>query len=195
MAAGAVALASLSDKKVDTYVNNHPSSAMRAAANFGKLAPFLAVGGAVAAFGLGDDRLKNTALVSMQAAVLSAGAGEALKVVINRARPSEDRGAWAQSANRLDSSFPSIHSVVNFATVTPFAKEYDMPWLYTAAAVGSLGRVAGREHWFSDVVASGFLGYATASWLWSAQRDSRPTSRLAVVPGVRELNVAYQATF
>ena len=80
------------------------------------------------------------------------------------------------------------------AAVTPFAKEYDAPWLYSVAALGSAGRVAGRKHWVSDTVAGGILGYAVGSWLWSAQRDQNK-SGLSINPGPKEVSVTWQTKY
>jgi membrane-associated phospholipid phosphatase len=79
---------------------------------------------------------------------------------------------------------------VAFAAVTPFAQEYDAPWLYGLAAVSSLGRTAGRQHWVSDVVAGGVVGMAVGGWLWQAQRDNT-RSHVAVTPGAKSLGVAW----
>ena len=49
---------------------------------------------------------------------------------------------------------------------TPFAKEYDAPWLYGVAAVTNLARVGSRQHWVSDTV----LGYAIGKVFWEASR-------------------------
>lgn len=106
----------------------------------------------------------------------------------------EGRGHWAQADRRSDSSFPSNHASVAFAAVTPLAKEYDAPWLYGLAAVGSMGRVAARQHWFSDVVAGGLIGYATGSLLWDAQRKTEK-SFFAVTTGHGEVGVTWQTTY
>jgi membrane-associated phospholipid phosphatase len=51
------------------------------------------------------------------------------------------------------------------------------------AAIGALGRVAGKDHWLSDVAAGSLLGYASGSWLWHAQRDeSRYRTSLMLGP-------------
>jgi membrane-associated phospholipid phosphatase len=83
---------------------------------------------------------------------------------------------------------------VAFAAVTPFAQEYDAPWLYGVAALGSLGRTASRQHWVSDVAAGGVLGFAMGSWLWHAQRDDT-RSQLAVSPGRKEFGVLWTGTY
>ena len=73
-----------------------------------------------------------------------------------------------------------------WAAVTPYAKEYDMPWLYGVAALTNLARTGSREHWFSDTVAGSVLGYALGHLAWEARRGGKKdkgTPSLAVGPG------------
>jgi membrane-associated phospholipid phosphatase len=118
----------------------------------------------------------------------------ATKRIVGRARPGEGQGQWSKTQDRSDASFPSDHSTIAFAAVTPFAQEYDAPWLYGLAAAGSLGRTAGRQHWVSDVVAGGVLGYAMGSWLWQSQRDNTRSS-FAVAPGPKTISVAWSGSY
>ena len=196
---GGVVLASaLSDKPVDRFVKKHQNStSFRNWDKLGKAMPFALVGAAGAAFALGDDRMQNTGLISMQSVAAATGLALVGKYAIGRARPDEDRGPWTsvgEGKKRSDASFPSGHSAIAFAAVTPFAKEYDAPWLYSVAALGAAGRVAGRKHWVSDTVAGGILGYAMGTWLWNAQRD-QSKSGLSINPGPKEVSVTWQTKY
>jgi hypothetical protein len=67
--------------------------------------------------------------------------------------------------------------------VTPYAKEFDMPWLYGVAALTNAAAVGSREHWVSDTVAGSVLGYALGHLAWEARRASRlGAPRLALTP-------------
>ena len=198
LGAGAVLVASLSDKKIDQFMKNHAgSSLLRTWGNVGNVLPYALVGAAGATVAFGDDRLRNTGLIALQSVALAAGVGEGAKYLVDRARPDEEQGPWSQQASgqpRSNASFPSTHAAVTFAAVTPFAKEYDAPWLYGLAAVGAMGRVANRQHWFSDVVAGGLLGYASGTWFWHAQRyDGKPS--VSITPGPKALNVSWQKSY
>lgn len=60
-------------------------------------------------------------------------------------------------------SFPSGHTAVAFAIITPYAQIYHQPWLYAIPITVGLARIAAVDgHWASDVVAGGFLGWLTA---------------------------------
>lgn len=185
----------LLDKPVDRFMKKHQASrALRAWGDFGKDLPFVLAGGAGAAFLLGDARMQNMGLISLEsiagAGALSVGA----KNVARRARPYEDVGTWGKATSRSDASFPSNHASIAFAAVTPFALEYDAPWLYGLAAIGSLGRTANRQHWVSDVVAGGVIGTAVGGWLWQAQRGNTG-STFGVTPGQRQIGVSWSGTY
>ena len=198
VAAGAVLASALLDKPTDRFVKKYDDSRLaRHWGTFGKNMPVALVGAAGAAMAFGDSRMTNIGLISMQSVAGAVGVSVVGKQIIARARPIEERGAFARVGSgysRSDSSFPSGHSAVAFAAVTPFAQEYDAPWLYGVAALSSLGRVASRDHFVSDTVAGGILGYAMGSWLWHAQRDNS-RSRLSITPGPKEISVAWQTTY
>lgn len=195
VAAGAVAVASLSDKTVDRIAKKASDSAVsKGLDTMGKAFPFAVVGAAGAAVALGDDRMQNAGLISLQSVLAAAGTSMGTKYVVGRARPDEERGRWARAEKRSDSSFPSNHASVAFAAVTPFAKEYDAPWLYGLAALGSSGRVAARKHWLSDTVAGGLIGYATGSWLWHAQRKKSDSS-ISFNTGPDEIGITWQKQY
>jgi membrane-associated phospholipid phosphatase len=80
------------------------------------------------------------------------------------------------------SGFASNHVAVAFALATPFAQQYNMPWLYAAAASTGLGRLNDREHWLSDTVAGGLMGYAIGSLLSDQQLGQRRAMRLSATP-------------
>ena len=118
-----------------------------------------------------DPRLSQTAVSSLQASAIGLGVSLGGKYAIGRARPDLDLGKKNFSANRSDASFPSDLTTVAWAAVTPYAKEYDVPWLYGVAALANIGRVAEREHWLSDTVAGSFIGYGIGSLMWTLNKD------------------------
>ncbi|GGX84147.1 hypothetical protein GCM10011290_09770 [Vogesella alkaliphila] len=176
LAGGAIALASLSDKRWDSLISQRQDNrGFKAWNSFGNAAPWLAVGGVGMALALGDERLQNTSFISLQSALAAGASSMLLKQAVGRSRPEGDNGYWGRisgSKSRQDSSFPSNHAAITFATLTPFASEYDAPWLYGVATAAALGRTAGRKHWLSDTVAGGLLGHVVGQWLWTAQHQN-----------------------
>ncbi|MGJ7914629.1 YjbH domain-containing protein [Massilia sp. LXY-6] len=192
---GAILGGALLDKPVDRFMEKHAGSRVaRAWDNMGKGIPVLLAGGAAGAVAFGDARAQNMGIISLESIAGAAAVSIATKRIVGRARPSEGQGQWSKTSDRSNASFPSNHSTVAFAAVTPFAQEYDAPWLYGLAAASSMGRAAGRQHWVSDVVAGGVLGYAMGSWLWQTQR-SNTGSNFAVAPGPKSVNVAWRGSY
>ncbi|MGB9108816.1 MAG: YjbH domain-containing protein [Telluria sp.] len=195
LAGGAILAGAVLDKPVDRFMAKHAgSSAARAWDNVGKAMPVVLAGAAAGAVAFGDARVQNIGIISLESIAGAAAVSMATKRIVGRARPSEGLGPWSKATDRSDASFPSNHSTVAFAAVTPFAQEYDAPWLYGLAAAGSLGRTAGRQHWVSDVVAGGVLGYAMGSWLWQAQRTNAG-STFAMAPGPKSVSVAWSGSY
>jgi membrane-associated phospholipid phosphatase len=192
---GAILASALLDKPVDRFMKKHQgSSAARAWDNVGKATPVVLAGAAASAVAFGDARMQNIGIISLESVAGAAALSIGAKHIAGRARPNEEQGQWSRARDRSNASLPSNHATVAFAAVTPFAQEYDAPWLYGLAAAGSLGRTAGRQHWVSDVVAGGVLGMAVGGWLWQAQRtDTR--SNFAVTPGEKSVGVAWFGTY
>jgi membrane-associated phospholipid phosphatase len=192
---GALLGGALLDKPVDRFMRKHEGSrVLRAWGNVARDLPLVLTGGAGAALLLGDARMQNIGLISLQSIIGATALSVGTKNLIGRARPYENAGTWGKAASRSDASFPSNHASIAFAAVTPFAQEYDAPWLYGLAAIGSLGRTANRQHWVSDVVAGGVIGTAVGGWLWQAQRNNT-RSGFGITPGSRQIGVTWSGSY
>jgi hypothetical protein len=174
---GVTLLSSAFDLRLDRLARNHQQNSLNKAGDkYAKLAPVVAMGvSGLLALDQTDERLNTTAFTSAKAGVVLALAVEGSKFLIGRSRP--EAGNGSSDFHPLDSgngntAFPSGHTAVMWAALTPYAKEYEMPWLYGVAALTNIGRVAGREHWFSDTVGGAFLGYAVGSLMWESQRKT-----------------------
>jgi membrane-associated phospholipid phosphatase len=192
---GAILASALLDKPVDKFMKRHADAALvRDWGKAGKATPVLFAGAAGAALLFGDARAENAGFIALESMAAAGAISIATKRVVGRARPDEELGQFSATRNRSNASFPSNHSTVAFAAITPFAQEYDAPWLYGVAAAGTLGRTAGREHWVSDVVAGGVLGYAVGGWLWRAQSQDRRSS-FTVNPGPKSIEMAWRGNY
>src|SRR6266581_3136044 len=173
LGAGAVLGSAVFDRSVSRSVDRHfGSRALDTLDGIGKGLPVAAVGGAgLAALSERDKRLGNTGIAAIEAGVTGLAANLGIKYAVGRARPVDEKGsADFEPFKRPDASFPSNHVTVTWAAVTPFAKEYDAPWLYGVAALANAGRIASREHWLSDTVASSLLGFAIGDFFWQERR-------------------------
>ncbi|TMH87072.1 MAG: phosphatase PAP2 family protein, partial [Betaproteobacteria bacterium] len=187
LGAGAVLGSAVFDRRISRSVDRHAGSrALDTLDGFGKWLPVAAMGGAgLAALSEQDKRLGNTGIAAIEAGATGLLANLGIKYAVGRARPEDGKGpADFEPFKRPASSFPSNHTTVTWAAVTPFAKEYDAPWLYGVAALANAGRIASREHWLSDTVASSLLGFAIGDFFWQERRkpgDGAP--KVAVGPG------------
>ena len=161
---------------------------MKNLVKYGDALPIAAIGlSGVFAFDESRPQLSDTGVAAVEAGALAFVAATALKYGAGRARP--DSGEAKDQFNPFESeerwhSFPSRHTAVMWAAVTPYAKEFDMPWLYGLAAVTNAARTGSREHWFSDTVAGSVLGYALGHLAWEARRGKKKgTPSVAIGPG------------
>jgi membrane-associated phospholipid phosphatase len=185
LGAGAIAVSGLLDARVAREVDRHlDSQAIHGLNTTGKWLPVVALGGAgLAALSETDKRASNTGIAALEAGATGLLVNEALKYAVGRARPVDGLGTTDfEPFKRKDASFPSNHTTVMWATVTPFAKEYDAPWLYGVAALVNAGRIASREHWLSDTVASSLLGYALGDFFWQERRAPGKGPKVLVGP-------------
>jgi membrane-associated phospholipid phosphatase len=185
LGAGAIAVSGLFDASIARAVDRHlGSKTLDTLDSLGKWLPVVAIGGAgLSALSETDKRLSNTGIAALEAGVTGLLVNGALKYAVGRARPEDGLGTTDfDPFKRPDASFPSNHTTVMWATVTPFAKEYDAPWLYGVAALVNAGRIASREHWLSDTVASSLLGYALGDFFWQERRTSGKGPKVLVGP-------------
>jgi membrane-associated phospholipid phosphatase len=128
-----------------------------------------------------DARLANASSIAVTSAAEVTAEAFVLKYAIGRSRPNTadaspfsfypfnaskstfSIGAVFPGETAQTSSFPSGHTILAFAVVTPYAELYHAPWLYAIPVAVGIGRIASPDgHWASDVVGGGFLGWLTA---------------------------------
>ncbi len=122
------------------------------------------IGGA--AFVLGhiknNDHMKETGLLAAEAAVNATVATYAFKYATERQRPytGSGNGSFFQSGGN---SFPSEHAAIAWSIASVVAHEYPGPVsrfaAYGLATAVSLTRVTAQQHFPSDVVIGGLLGW------------------------------------
>lgn len=185
--AGLVVGAAMLDRPLDDYAQHHGGTpSVKALRRVGDLLPVAGIGLAGLSWFLRDDPAQRTvdqaALLASATAVVTA---TAVKFVVNRSRPSAGQGAADFSGTqRASSAFPSVHSALAWAVLTPYAQRYDAPWLYGLAALTNAARVSGRQHWFSDTIGGALLGYAVGDHFArrSADTDHASGARLWLTP-------------
>lgn len=107
------------------------------------------------------------------------------KVGFSRARPYMGQGAFAfrPLAFRRENAYhsmPSGHTTSIFAIVTVLAKRHDHWWVkypgYFFATCVALQRIDTRNHWTSDTLVGGLIGYWVGSALVTKQRGDKKSA-------------------
>jgi len=109
-----------------------------------------------------NERAQETGVLGAEALIQTSIVVTGLKLAFQRERPSKDQGDG--SFWEGGSSFPSGHAAVAFTIATVIAEEYSgKPAIritaYALAAAVAASRVAGRDHFPTDVLAGGVIGY------------------------------------
>ena len=123
-----------------------------------------------------DDHLRETGFLAGEAALNSAAVAYLFKTMTGRLRPFEANGNG--TFFRGGASFPSEHSAIAWSVASVIAHEYPGPLTkiasYGLASVVTLARVTSKQHFSSDVVVGGALGWYFAR---EVSRTSRPRPR------------------
>ncbi|MBE0623830.1 MAG: YjbH domain-containing protein [Burkholderiales bacterium] len=172
---GLVLASSTLDERADQFAKDHAESSWLKGMNkVGDAIPWLALAGAGVAAMDGSDPLRSrTGYAALEAGGTALLAVTGLKYAFGRARPEKGLGNHEFKPFSGESgydSLPSGHTIMAWAVVTPFAEEYDAPWLYGLAGITNLARVGSRQHWLSDTVAGSVLGYAIGKIFWESSR-------------------------
>lgn len=117
-----------------------------------------------------DNQARAAGLAALEAAGAASAMDLLLKVGTNRQRPTQDSGRgefWDGGT-----SFASSHAAASFAFASVIAHRYPhnrwAKWgSYAAAAAVSLARYPAKQHFLSDIVVGGALGYVTGTYLSS----------------------------
>ncbi len=102
---------------------------------------------------------------------------QGMKLIFWRERPDVDnaRGHFFQSSAGPNSSFPSAHSTLAFATAAVIAGEYPALWtqvaVYTMATGISVTRVLGQQHFPSDVLVGSAVGWLIGHYVYRSRHQ------------------------
>jgi membrane-associated phospholipid phosphatase len=146
----------------------------RALSNYGAYSLAGAAGGTFL-FGklMRNDHAAEAGFLASEAAVNAAAVDFALKSIFQRQRPYQGDGAGHFFSG--GSSFPSEHAAVSWAVAGVIAHEYPGTMTriisYGLASAVTVARVTGKEHFPSDVLAGGALGYFIGRQIYQRRRD------------------------
>jgi hypothetical protein len=120
-----------------------------------------------------SDHAQEAALLSGEAAVDAVGVTTALQYSFGRQRPPDGTGQgpfWYGGT-----SFPSDHSTAAWAIASVMAHEYPSPlsqlFFYGLASAVSVSRVTGKDHFPTDVLVGGAIGWFIGQHVYRAHHD------------------------
>lgn len=181
--------------------------------DFKRVSDYGGIYGPLASIGVGyvagairhDDRMRATAILASEAmadaVILNTGLGYA----INRQTPGQGDGTgrfWPHGTHSWPDgqSMPSDHSVLVWSFARVVSSQYNgiatKAVAYSLAATVSASRVVARQHFPSDVVMGGALGYAIGGYVvWRRGNEQSGWSRVSLTPVAtpngRGLQLAY----
>jgi len=142
--------------------------------NFG-LGTLVGVGGGLYLWGkkTGDDHEQETGLLSGESALSAFAGSMVLQGIFGREGPGSDgaQGRFFKGGR----SFPSDHSAVAWSIAGMIAHQYPGPltklFAYGLAGAVSVSRVTGNQHYPSDVLVGGAMGWLMAREMYNKHHD------------------------
>ena len=124
------------------------------------------------------DHFREAGLLSFEALADVTVLQLVLKEALGRERPLEGHGngAFEQSPNRWNSSFPSGHTISTFALGSVIAHEYPHHWWVKALIFGygagvAGARLAAQRHFPGDVLAGGVIGWFVGDYVYGKRHN------------------------
>jgi hypothetical protein len=137
-----------------------------------------------------------TAFESLELAMLITGG---LKIASGRARPEQELGSRDFNMFKgTQDSFPSGHTTVAFAFITPYAEYLGPPYsyvLYFLATSTAFARLYRDAHWLSDVVAGAGIGYVVGRSLVTLHKGRRDNLKLTFIIDNNQKSIAVSYKF
>lgn len=143
-----------------------------------------------------------TARLLVESFFITQGITYGIKGVFGRSRPYTENGPtdfnfFSFGKQNDHQSMPSGHTSGAFAMMTVIAKQYNNWWIkypaYLLATSVALQRIDERNHWMSDAVVGGALGYWVANGLVNYNQTKNHT--ISVIPFTRRNLVGLSVNF
>jgi len=136
-----------------------------------------------------NEDLRKLGLLTAEAIAYSGLITLSLKFIIGRNRPFTENGVLKFnpfSTNNEFNSFSSGHTTIAFAISTVMANYSDnfywkAAWFSLAGTTG-LARIYHNQHWFSDVIFSGIVGYSVADFIINNDKETQNGKNLSIIP-------------
>ncbi|HEY7354655.1 MAG TPA: capsule assembly Wzi family protein [Terriglobales bacterium] len=179
--AGATAAFIASDSWISTQVPNRPNqlSTSKTVSDYSLYSLVAAGGGALLLGKIShNDHLQETGLLAAEAAIDATGVTYAVKAMTLRQRPfvtNEDGDFFTGKISSNTLSFPSEHAALAWSIAGVVAHEYPGPLTkigaYGLATLASVTRVTAKQHFPSDIIIGGVLGWYFAHQVYRGRHD------------------------
>jgi membrane-associated phospholipid phosphatase len=169
------------------YSNNSPftrgfSNAFEPLGNPYYVLPAL-IGTYLYAHAKGHDELSGLTITAGKAVIITNAIATWTKLLAHRHRPNEDTPSlpnqWdGPRANFKNTSFFSTHTATSFALASVVSSTYsDHKWVpfaaYSMASLISASRLAGKDHWATDVFVGAVIGYSVGKLVYKLNRSKK----------------------
>jgi membrane-associated phospholipid phosphatase len=139
-------------------------------------------------------KLRETGLLGGEALVNALIVSEVFKVATGRQRPLEGNGGG--HFGRGSDSFPSGHTIESFALASVVAHQYPnnkaVVFLsYGLATLVGASRFSARQHFASDIVAGGVMGWFIGRHVSERRQEGRRSLAPQVIPRVQPSDRSY----
>lgn len=191
---GITALSTVADKEIKNFSQRNQSGFSNSIFSADKYYYAEFVGASIFAFygyGLIEDnsKIRKLAVKLTEATFLASSITLITKTVIGRARPYMEKNQYYTDPftfNNDYNSFPSGHTTLVFAYSTVMANEIDnvfwkIGWYSLAGLVG-YSRIYHNQHWFSDVLMAGAIGYFSGEFVNSHHKNKNKKTELSLFP-------------
>lgn len=177
------------DVPLYNVVNHNNSSFVKGFSNtmepFGNV--FYVVPALLGVYGIGaysqNEQLAGFAITAGKAVLIANTLATYAKVMTHRHRPNDDTptklNQWdGPRADLNDVSFFSSHATTAFALAAVISSEYgDHKWVspvaYTMASLIGVSRIAGNDHWTTDVFVGAVIGYSVGKLIDKLNRSKK----------------------
>lgn len=169
---GAIGAASLADRGLNGWIQDHRSSNSDAVARFfrngGEPEVVFGIPGGILVAGVvsGRPALRRSGGRVLASVVVAGLTNVAIKRLTGRLRPAETSDPFLFKPFSDHDSFASGHATMAFALATSLSHEIGNRWataaLYTFATGTAWSRMNDRRHWLSDVLAGAAVGFTAA---------------------------------
>ncbi len=191
---GVTGIATLADKEIKNFSQKNQNKFSNSLFSADKYYYIEFVGASIIGFyGYGliadNSNVRSLAVKLTEATFLATSLTVITKTIIGRGRPYKQESQYYTNPLTFDNdynSFPSGHTALAFAYSTVMANEVDnvfwkIGW-YTAAGLVGYSRMHHNQHWFSDVLMAGAIGYFSGEFVNNHNSNENGQTQLNLFP-------------